>query len=85
MQMLQIHYKGKRPRTILLLLLSMNDDYITGLEAQKVTDSDRTVILESKTVSVDWLKKHCPVSYQKAYRKLHTNKSRILDTHEIGR
>jgi hypothetical protein len=84
MQLLQISYKGKKPRTILLLLLSMDDTYITGLDVTKISDIDRKMVLAAKSVSIEWLKKNCPVSYRNAYRKLYVRKSKIIDKHEIG-
>jgi len=83
MQLLHINYKGKKPRAILLLLLQYGDNYIIGLDSSKISEADRVKIRVAKAVSVDWLKKNCPNSYRKAFRKLHKNKSKIVEIHEI--
>jgi hypothetical protein len=91
MQLLWIHYQGKKTnRFILLLELGRHQGKIHGLDSKGITDAIRQKIIDAQSIlsalslgeRVVWLKRHCPAALR-AYKAIHEENAKIVETHQL--
>lgn len=91
MQLLWLHYHGKKTnRFILLLELGRHQGKIHGLDSKGLADTTRQKIIDSKSIlsalslgeRIAWLKRHCPVALR-TYKAINEKNAKIVETHQL--
>jgi hypothetical protein len=82
-------YTLHEQKNILLIYLGESDGYVIGLDSQQVPTAEKLLIREFMKFNSDpkavmlFVKKRCPTSYSKAYRKIKSANLKLVKTYEI--
>lgn len=93
MELLHIHYHGKKRqhKYLLLLYLGQRPDKICGIVTDIISDKEKEAILKNKKIlkgwpldkCIEWLKTHAKGAYDKGYREIYNYNTTILKRYEL--